>query len=88
MSDLDTLLAQALALVSEDKRGQLAAIIEAIIEQAQAMPPYVFLSATGPALTDVVGVYDSMDALYAHAARKGLKPTDAGVFKVQTMPTP
>lgn len=32
MSNLDTLLTQALALVSEDKRGELADIIEQIIE--------------------------------------------------------
>jgi hypothetical protein len=36
MTDLDTLLAQALALVSEDKRGELADVIEQIITQAQA----------------------------------------------------
>lgn len=33
MSDTDTLLAQALALVNEDRRGQLADVIEAIVEQ-------------------------------------------------------
>ena len=35
MTHLDTLLAQALALVSEDKRGELADIIEQIIAQAR-----------------------------------------------------
>lgn len=33
MTHLDTLLAQALALASEDRRGELADVIEQIIEQ-------------------------------------------------------
>jgi hypothetical protein len=36
MTDLDALLAQVLALVDEDKRGELADVIEQIITQAQA----------------------------------------------------
>ena len=35
MNDLDTLLAQALALVSEDKRGQLADVIEEIVAETR-----------------------------------------------------
>ena len=35
MSDLDTLLTQALALVNEDQRGQLADVIEQIINQTR-----------------------------------------------------
>ena len=33
MSDLDTLLTQALALVNEDQRGQLADVIEQIVNR-------------------------------------------------------
>lgn len=36
MTDLDTLLSQALALVNEDRRGELANLIEQIIQQARA----------------------------------------------------
>ena len=35
MSDLDTLLTQALALVSEDRRGELADLIEQIVNEAR-----------------------------------------------------
>ena len=35
MTDLDTLLTQALALVSEDQRGQLADVIEQIVNQTR-----------------------------------------------------
>ena len=35
MTNLDTLLAQALALVGEDKRGELADVIEQIINEVR-----------------------------------------------------
>ena len=44
MTDLNTLLTQALALVSEDKRGQLADVMEAMTEaSAQAASDFWLL---------------------------------------------
>jgi hypothetical protein len=43
-TDLDTLLAQALALVSEDRRGELADVIETMTEaSAQAASDFWLL---------------------------------------------
>lgn len=81
--DLDTLLTQALALVSEDRRGELADVIEQIIKTAQATPQKVYLLAVGDELTDIAGVYASVEALKTAAQRMGIRDADIGEFVVE-----
>ena len=83
MTDLDTLLTQALALVNEDQGGQLANVIEQIITAAQATPQKVYVLAVGDQLTDIVGVYANLDTLKAAARRMGIRDADIGEFVVK-----
>ena len=80
---MDELLQQALALVGEDRRGELADIIEQIITQAQATPQKVYLLAVGDELTDIVGVYASVEALKTAAQRIGIRDAEIGEFVVE-----
>lgn len=71
---MDELLAQALALVSEDKRGQLANIIEAIVESIEAK-------------LDVIGAYEAAAHLaYTRAAQiKGDQGTTRAVDELNAL---
>ena len=82
-TDLDTLLTQALALVSEDRRGQLADLIEQIITQAQAAPQKVYVLALDADLTGVVGVFTDLETLKADAFDRGFLRAEIGGFMVK-----
>lgn len=90
MTDTDTLLSQALALVNEDQRGELADLIEAIIVQVQhdlaevlgQSPRTVYALATGPRLYDIQGIYATRAALEADARRRRIHAYDVGELMV------
>ena len=82
-TDLDALLTQALALVSEDRRGQLADVMEQIITAAQAAPQKVYVLALDADLTGVAGVFTDLDALKAAAFDRGFLRAEIGKFVVE-----
>jgi hypothetical protein len=69
--------------VSEDRRGELADVIEQIITQAQAMPQKVYTLAIDNEPTGIVGVFADLETLKTVAFSMGFRYAEIAEFVIE-----